>query len=437
MVLNKIFSKKDAGADINSLKERFSQVGENTPSAASDALQSSSPANNVSVQDALSTQDAPLTNPSPVSSPSPEQVSVPLSQQQPTPEPFGQQPLGFAPAQQAPSPVPSSTLGPVSSPASQQQPSPVSSPSQNPVNTPAQSSTNSMTDLPSWAVESTGEEIATELSSQSNAEGQNRAAETLEQIEDKYYDAKLNSLIIDQVKELIEIDNNLNSKIDDISSEMKKEILEREHLAKKVDQHFDKVKELERNMEKFLGLYEMVTNQFNPFVDKGGTDMFLDDKDKTYPNPVVAPPPTGLSSLDELSKEPTSAPATQQAPPSQPPVQAQPQVQQAPSAPVSNQGGGWGYCPIHHNIHPSMHFELKTGQKLSSIYDVLAVLEQMDDETFSHHVSLKHNDFSNWIYKVLGLTDLGQQLDLIKTRPEMIQSIRSYIQSKMKAANQG
>lgn len=430
MVINKLFGKKDSKAGIDDLKERFSKV--------SQAPQTEQSQPTVQVQDAIdqqpSAQQFSQVSPQPqMSQGTPQQVSQPNVPQQQT-QTFGQQPLGMAPtaqplAQQAPqqlpvhqSPQPVPQQMPQASPQSSfaQQPIPQVVPIQEAPQTAA-------TDLPSWAVESAGEEIAQEISGTSR---QNKAQQTLEQIEDKYYDAKLNSLIIDQVKELIEIDNNLSQRIDDIASEIKKEIEHREKLATIVDTHFEKVKELEGNMEKFLGLYEMVTNQFNPFVDKGSSEMFLDDVDKKYPNPVVPDP--------EHPTVPVRAPKTDMTDPIPPelraPVTQQPSVHEniSQTAPA----GEWVYCPIHHSIHPSLHFELSNGQKLSSIYDVLAVLEQMDDETFAAHVNLKQNDLSQWIYKVLGLTDLGQQLDLIKTKPEMIQSIRSYIQHKMKQANQ-
>ena len=50
-----------------------------------------------------------------------------------------------------------------------------------------------------------------------------------------------------------------------------------------------------RNMEKFLGLYEMVTNQFNPFVDKGDNDMFSENPDNKMSTPVVSNPLVDLT----------------------------------------------------------------------------------------------------------------------------------------------
>lgn len=448
MVINKLFGKKDSKADINSLKERFSQVSGNPQDPSNQSSQttvqvppqqSSTNTNQQSIpvsSSPVQVHDA-LGNPLVEDTPSVQQMQAPASQPQ-VPPPvqvpqFGQQPLGSL---QPNSPVPSQQVQTPSQPQQQVETASIPQSVPAPTQAPAQPA-NTSVDLPSWAVESAGEEIATELGNPQvvgSSQNQNKAAETLEQIEDKFYDAKLNSLIIDQVKELIEIDNNLNARIDDASSEIKKEIAEREKLSKKVDEHFDKVKELETNMEKFLGLYEMVTNQFNPFVDKGSSELFLDDADKKYDTPVIQNPNQASSPVP--AQQPNNPiPAELQAPVSATPSQAP--VQQAQAPPQQAPGSTWTYCPIHHNIHPSLHFELSNGQKLSSIYDVLAVLETMDDATFAAHVNLRQNDLSQWIYKVLGLTDLGQQLDLIKTKPEMIQSIRSYIQNKMKQANQG
>lgn len=253
-------------------------------------------------------------------------------------------------------------------------------------------------DLPSWAVEDKSEPAST---------SQNAVAETLEDIQDKYYDAKLNSLIIDQVKELIEIDNNLNMKIDDVQSQLKKEVSNRESLQKEVAQHLQKIKELEQNMEKFVGLYEVVTNQFNPFVDHED-----------------APPVKQTSPV--ASTVPNTPPAPVRAPDAA--LQAAPVAPLIPASttrPVDTTK--WTYCPVHDDIPSENHFELMNGQKLTSIYDLLSVLESMSTETFKHHVTLERNDFAVWVEKALHLSDLSAEIKRIKTQSELLAVIRSYV----------
>jgi hypothetical protein len=93
-------------------------------------------------------------------------------------------------------------------------------------------------------------------------------ANYLDEIKESYEDAKLISLVIKQVKELIEIDNGLSNKIKEIEVTIKNEITEREKVSKQIDTLQKQIKSVEKNMDKFVALYEMVTNQFNPFIEK-------------------------------------------------------------------------------------------------------------------------------------------------------------------------
>jgi hypothetical protein len=79
---------------------------------------------------------------------------------------------------------------------------------------------------------------------------------------------RITNLIMQQIKELIEIDNNLNDK----NKELENKISENSNTlstTKEIVQQFNSRLELiEKNMEKFMGLYEVVTNRFNPFVSE-------------------------------------------------------------------------------------------------------------------------------------------------------------------------
>jgi hypothetical protein len=83
------------------------------------------------------------------------------------------------------------------------------------------------------------------------------------------------NLLLEQIKELITITNGLNSKlkthqvrIDAFDSSIK-------DLKKKTLDFDERMIAFEKNMEKFIGLYEVVTNQYNPFVET--TDTFSDE----------------------------------------------------------------------------------------------------------------------------------------------------------------
>ncbi len=77
------------------------------------------------------------------------------------------------------------------------------------------------------------------------------------------------NLILQQIKELINITNNLNVKTKSFEpriESMEKVVWE---IREKNENLEKKLSEFEKNMEKFIGLYEVVTNQFNPFVESG------------------------------------------------------------------------------------------------------------------------------------------------------------------------
>ena len=365
-------------------------------------------------------------------------------------------------------------------------------------------------EMPSWAVEGQ-QEVA-------EAPKENKVQETVDDIQEKFYDAKLNSLLIDQVKELVEIDNNLNAKIDDVTSELHQEVKDREEINKKMDKLDDRLKSLEKSVDKFIGLYEVITNQFNPFIDKaadpevnkffkdeqevsavelakgnkeipplhhetlglrqekspeelkkleaiknlppiklGPTNKQLEEQgmssdvnsffsDATHSNMAVTNPNVGNnqnSNNPNFSNQiPNNQNLNNQFGMSNSNGNVNPNRNQDINSvnTIPNQGMNFngnsnnqansfvgGYCPVHEKIHPSLHFELNNGEKLTSIYDLLAVLDHMDSKTFSHHVSLKHNDFSLWIDKVLQLRELANQVELIKTQVEMAQTIRNFL----------
>jgi len=77
---------------------------------------------------------------------------------------------------------------------------------------------------------------------------------------------RITNLIMQQIKELIEIDNNLNAKIKELETKLGENsttLASTKHIVEQFDQRLDLI---EKNMEKFMGLYEIVTNRFNPFV---------------------------------------------------------------------------------------------------------------------------------------------------------------------------
>jgi len=83
---------------------------------------------------------------------------------------------------------------------------------------------------------------------------------------------RITNLIMQQIKELIEIDNNLNAKNKELENKIGENASTLASTKNMVDQFNSRLELIEKNMEKFMGLYEVVTNRFNPFVSEEGGD---------------------------------------------------------------------------------------------------------------------------------------------------------------------
>ncbi len=77
---------------------------------------------------------------------------------------------------------------------------------------------------------------------------------------------RITSLIMQQIKELIEIDNNLNAKNKELEDNISQNTSTLSSTKAIVEKFSQRLELIEKNMEKFMGLYEIVTNRFNPFV---------------------------------------------------------------------------------------------------------------------------------------------------------------------------
>ncbi len=194
----------------------------------------------------------------------------------------------------------------------------------------------------------------------------------MEDLKEDYDDAKLNSIIIEQVKELIEIDTNLNNKIEDVRADLKKETQEREKLQKQVETHYSELKELEKSIDKFIALYELVTNQFNPFVKQ-------DD-------------PESKQQMQEMMQD----------------VQAKQQ----------------GIQPKKGVTQTDFHFVTKTGARVKSLPELIQMLENMEDAEFQHHVTDDKNDFATWIQEALKNQELAQKIQPLKTKQEIVAALK-------------
>jgi hypothetical protein len=74
------------------------------------------------------------------------------------------------------------------------------------------------------------------------------------------------------------------------------------------------------------------------------------------------------------------------------------------------------------SIPPSLYFRLHDGRVLKSRDDLVAALSEMDDDTFSHHVTAQHDDFADWLE--LALEDEAGALIRGKGRSEKLEVLK-------------
>ncbi len=100
---------------------------------------------------------------------------------------------------------------------------------------------------------------------QNNIETNNKPAEKIK-LKGKKAGQKLTVLLIDQIKKLMEINASNDDKIKQMQDTITN-LTDELNKTKEVVGNFDnKVKTLEGSMDKIIGLYELVTNQYNPFL---------------------------------------------------------------------------------------------------------------------------------------------------------------------------
>jgi len=143
-------------------------------------------------------------------------------------------------------------------------------------------------------------------------------------VEQAEQDERMTNMIMEQIKELIEIDDNLNGKIKDVNSNLEEN---KKELAKLTDLHdkaMTRMDLIEKNMEKFIQLYEVVSNQYNPFLEK--------KEGVPVAPPAEVPPQPEEKPAEEKTEEQPEAPTTVPTPeqPAETPAPEQPAPPQEP-----------------------------------------------------------------------------------------------------------
>ena len=76
--------------------------------------------------------------------------------------------------------------------------------------------------------------------------------------------------------------------------------------------------------------------------------------------------------------------------------------------------------------HEHYQFFANDGQILKNISELPKALQNMDAQTFAHHVNGDNNDFANWTEHVFGDKKLAGELDKLKRKPSIIRAIRRH-----------
>lgn len=71
-------------------------------------------------------------------------------------------------------------------------------------------------------------------------------------------------------------------------------------------------------------------------------------------------------------------------------------------------------------------FVVCSGEKIASVVDLAILLGNMDQGTFTYHVSAEKNDFATWIYHALNMPELASQIGLVKDKAVMRDILLSY-----------
>ena len=93
---------------------------------------------------------------------------------------------------------------------------------------------------------------------------------------------------------------------------------------------------------------------------------------------------------------------------------------------------GLGSFELGQEVAQEDWLELTNGVVVKSALELLEALKDMDSETFSHHVSLNHNDFSDWIEENYHDEVLGRQILKAAKRGKIIRVLERALLREMK-----
>ncbi len=288
---------------------------------------------------------------------------------------------------------------------------------------------------------------------------------------------RVTNLIMQQIKELIEIDNNLNNKIKDIENKLNENTDTMNTTKDTVDGYSDRLNMIEKNMEKFMGLYEVITNKFNPFVTEEEGDSIFNatesesgiKEDGQEEKPEPEPDPEEIK-IEEKKLEEKGAKAGKEDLNTEEiganikdermhdiVAQIAPKIgEQLKSSVLANlnhqlndiiaknmkestqklreemmtmineKTGGTAKTNMKdQEVHPNYHFNLPDGTPIKSISHLISGLKNMDDATFAKYVNDSKNDFAQWVRVSTKNNDLADKMANAKGRAELIQVLEN------------
>jgi len=300
---------------------------------------------------------------------------------------------------------------------------------------------------------------------------------------------RITNLIMQQIKELIEIDNNLNAKNKELETKIGENISTLAETKKVVDQFDSRLEMIEKNMEKFMGLYEVVTNRFNPFVSEEAPEQ--GDKAQTENSTVTSAPPqsnpaeidkevhdiiehsdiktldkeqetivedelksvvtlVGAEEADKVKEDLSQHISETVAQEVKSSVEHHIELSneqlkgairdmllesvshlketmktETPATTETTTTETEKPSPHTEELHPDFHFYLPDGTPIKSVQGLTDALKTMDDATFTTHVNDTKNDFAEWLRVVVKKDEIADMIAQQKTREEILKILES------------
>ncbi|MBN2881160.1 hypothetical protein JXM83_03840 [Candidatus Woesearchaeota archaeon] len=274
----------------------------------------------------------------------------------------------------------------------------------------------------------------------------------------------MTNLILEQIRSLIEINVALNTKVKDVTSKLESSEKNLKMMQEQVTGFDERISKIETNMEKFIGLYEMVTNKYNPFLLGGEQEKFAQNSnDDMFAGIDIEKQKDDAKKIlnDLKEKQGVSVDGTVRDELAESLEKAQSSVPKVefPEENVQKSGENiekpdldtFGKVKASEvppdtekateedleELSSQFHFVLKDGTLIKSLPELDVVLGSMDDETFNHHVSDSKNDFYEWIKHSMD-TSFAEVIKPLKTKKDLKEKISEHIKeirSKKPEAN--